>query len=648
MTRPSNAVTAEVAAQMLDHALAAAKIGPVFPITPGQKAPPIHKDWPRVATTDEASVRRMWSDHPNANVGIHTTGLTIVDGDVAKGGAESFKALRQELKLPKTYAVQTPSGGFHAYYGGASRNTVEKLGKGIDTRSDNGYVLAPGSRTAAGEYTIAHDSPIADAPPALIERIGKARERTASTEPVAVATETDVLRAVEYLKTVEPALEGAGGDAHTFAVAARVRDFGLPEADALELMLEHFNPRCQPPWEPEHLQVKVANGYRYAKNQQGSDSTGMFQDLTGGEQPKVEAENPKRAKSEFVLMADIDEREVVSQPWLLRGLIQRGTFVCAYGDPGEGKSVLMLDACHAIAGQRKEWLDTFSVDTNGARVALYVGLEGFGSTKRRTIALRHEYGNAPLALVSGQWDLTTAEGALEFSELVASVINQVGPLAVIVLDTWARLLAAAGADENSATEVGKVIRSLDIVREMTGATIVAIHHSGKDKSAGARGTTALKGAVDTELEIRGGQLCNPKQRDCDEHTPVGFRIVSKMIGMDINGAEVTAPLVRGTPVAGNRRQLTGQAQHALTALSELEGGVAGGVVDYDAWRHAFVSRAWKGDPPTPATVRKAVNRVLDELADLVRRTGVGLQRVVPELPAYVTPAGRPFEEEGQG
>jgi len=79
-------------------------------------------------------------------------------------------------------------------------------------------------------------------------------------DPAAVAAATG------YLQSVRPAIQNNGGDNHTWQTAAEVHDRGVTEATCFELMLKHFNERCEPPWAPEELRDKVANGYRHAKN----------------------------------------------------------------------------------------------------------------------------------------------------------------------------------------------------------------------------------------------------------------------------------------------------------------------------------------------------------------------------------------------
>lgn len=77
-------------------------------------------------------------------------------------------------------------------------------------------------------------------------------------------------KAVRFLTKTDPAIEGDGGDQRTFAVIARLKDFGLSRECALRLTLEHWNPRCEPPWEEEELSVKIENAYSYGASPQGS------------------------------------------------------------------------------------------------------------------------------------------------------------------------------------------------------------------------------------------------------------------------------------------------------------------------------------------------------------------------------------------
>jgi putative DNA primase/helicase len=69
--------------------------------------------------------------------------------------------------------------------------------------------------------------------------------------------EDRVARAEAYVAKMDPAISGKHGHDQTYHVAALLmRDFALPEADALPI-IEEFNKRCQPPWPHEELVRKL-------------------------------------------------------------------------------------------------------------------------------------------------------------------------------------------------------------------------------------------------------------------------------------------------------------------------------------------------------------------------------------------------------
>ena len=82
--------------------------------------------------------------------------LLAVDLDVKDDGVEEFKKYLSEHGRPETLTVKTPTGGYHYYFNYSHedpdsermikdylRNTTKFRGKGIDVRSEGGYVVAP-------------------------------------------------------------------------------------------------------------------------------------------------------------------------------------------------------------------------------------------------------------------------------------------------------------------------------------------------------------------------------------------------------------------------------------------------------------------------------------------------------------------------
>ena len=77
--------------------------------------------------------------------------------------------------------------------------------------------------------------------------------------------------------------------------------------------------------------------------------------------------------------------------------------------------------------------------------------------------------------------------------------DEKGEIALIVVDTLSR--AMAGANENTSEDMSQFIKNCDILRNISNAHLMIVHHTGKDAAKGARGSSALKAALDTEIEL---------------------------------------------------------------------------------------------------------------------------------------------------
>jgi bifunctional DNA primase/polymerase-like protein/primase-like protein len=176
---------------MLRAALKALNMGfHIFPVRAGDKIPhPMAGQWGETATNDPNQVIRFWTQvDPNANIGVacKPSNLLVVDLDRAKkdwalkdtewgyvhaafGPSVDGEDLFDEMKFKlsdddqdpyETHVVQTGSGGVHLYYRWPAswpRISQASPAKGVvDVRGNGGqyggYVLADGSRTAAGPY----------------------------------------------------------------------------------------------------------------------------------------------------------------------------------------------------------------------------------------------------------------------------------------------------------------------------------------------------------------------------------------------------------------------------------------------------------------------------------------------------------------
>jgi hypothetical protein len=150
------------------------------------------------ATTDPG-ILKSWFGYqaPDANLGVVTDKLVVVDKDQRHGGDESLQALEREHgEFPPTWRSLTGGGGEHVIFAcpdGVEINSyaaanIENppLGPGIDIRARGGYIVAPPSLHISGRQYVwsvddhPKDVPLAIAPDWLIERLAASNKTAPS------------------------------------------------------------------------------------------------------------------------------------------------------------------------------------------------------------------------------------------------------------------------------------------------------------------------------------------------------------------------------------------------------------------------------------------------------------------------------------
>ena len=233
-------------------------------------------------------------------------------------------------------------------------------------------------------------------------------------------------------------------------------------------------------------------------------------------------------------------RPVLSSSYLVKGWLGKAQMSVVYGPSNVGKSFFCLDLAFSIAANA-EW--------NGCKVrggtVLYLATEGGNAFRNRVYALKETKGvdRAPLVVRPSPIDLLRAEVDLPaLAELCKEVTQVYGKIEMIVVDTLSR--AMAGGNENGPEDMTRFIGNLDVLRDLTGAHIMVVHHSGKDTAAGARGHSSLRAATDTEIELEVGDTGlrlakTTKQRDMEPKPPLGFTLAVHELGRDEDGDAVT-------------------------------------------------------------------------------------------------------------
>lgn len=219
----------------------------VFPLTPGTKIPVKGTHGCRSATRDLDAVRALWQRWPGANIGIATgraSGVWVLDIDPRHGGAVALAALESEHgALPPTITASTPRGGTHYYWrwpddGPEIRNSVARVGDGIDVLGEGGSVVAPPSvRALGGGYTWrCVGATLADAPGWLVAMTQPTPRRRQNVHMCTIHGDLDMYvatAAASELTELETAPEGTRNHAlnrAAFNIAQLVKADALPEA----------------------------------------------------------------------------------------------------------------------------------------------------------------------------------------------------------------------------------------------------------------------------------------------------------------------------------------------------------------------------------------------------------------------------------
>ncbi len=202
---------------------------------------------------------------PGISIGAHVNLAGLATGFDTLALLAALRSQPDPTKDDSTLRVRTPSGGLHIWYlnpnpqvryrssTGSSSRTA--LAWQIDVRADNGYIVAPTTRTAAGTYrrisTARHPAPLPDW---IAAELARTAHVPAPQPPAAAPTRSRrprrALRAAERL--VQPLLDEVTACATTpegasfteklnraaFTAGGLVQGGHLTEADARTLLEE--------------------------------------------------------------------------------------------------------------------------------------------------------------------------------------------------------------------------------------------------------------------------------------------------------------------------------------------------------------------------------------------------------------------------
>lgn len=483
-----------------------------FPVVSGGKQPALEGDW-RGHASDNDNVIDAWeTDGYDLGLDCEASDLTIIDIDGPQG-EQALQALEIKYgRLPETYEARTPRGGRHLYFTGRAPSSVQKLGPKLDTRGEGGYVVFQGPG-----YTTVRDIDPAPLPEWVRDELAKGKADKLEAGVATLDLPHNIERARRYAADCPPAIEGEGGDSHTYKTAAWIMDLGVSPETCFNLMCEHFNPRCDPPWGEDELLTKVSNASTFRQNDLGAWGVPS---LAEGFAHLGLATATASAGDDPFQVHDEPGQDALREPsWLLPDVIPDDSVVMLYGPPGSYKSFLALDLGMTMASGHAGWGAPARKPVN----VVYVAGEGPRSIARlRRPAWRTLHGidgPLPFGLVTNM-PLAYDDGAKGVDAFIESVKRQDFNPKLVIIDTWARLML--GLNENDAKEAGLGIAALEAIKRSLKCSVLVVHHTGKESGSGPRGSSAIMGGVDSLHEVVPAKgvmavaVHNRRHKDADE------------------------------------------------------------------------------------------------------------------------------------
>lgn len=513
----------------------------VFIVEENGKRPLGGNSWYLRQSTDPQQIAEWFDATPNCNYGVHLGAeYVVIDLDLKPGinGIEEFEAICRENGVEdflfefNTLVVETPSGGYHLYFkvpfAVANKNTFPQ---GIDVRGAVGYVVGAGSRDSRGEWKVLDPSmPIMDCPEFLLTYLKEPGRKDPNQHISLVELDLpeNIEQAMLWLREAKPAMEGDNGDDHTYEIACKLRDFGLSEGGALEVMHESgWNSRCDPPWENDELEKKIENSYEYGQNRPGCASESLqlariiacrpeggygltdekvaemfhppssLELVVDNTRPPVDDDIPVDVPDEedtglstfesneqlWYGIRDFAAIENVRE-YIIKGWLIAHGMTALLAKRGTGKSTIALDlGCHLACDD-----DWWGMPTMKDWCVIYICGEDDEGMILNVRAWAKEHGKLPPndRFMFSKGIITITNEATLTLRLKEMIQWARGRRCLVILDTWQR--ATAGSKSNADDEMETMVKRAEFVAKCLRGPMLACFHPPKDGRMTIRGS----------------------------------------------------------------------------------------------------------------------------------------------------------------
>ena len=562
-------------------ALNYAKSGiPVFPCNPDNKRPMTEHGF-KDATTDCEAIED-WGDWSDSLIGIpmgKASGLFVLDIDV-KGKANGFDSLAtlesQCGALPPTLTVKTPSGGEHRYFVMPETDpplsiSTGKLGAGLDTRGEGGYVIAPPSVNTEGKayQFVDQDIDPVELPQWVIALLEKPKSCVKQVPPLSfnVSDSSPYGKVALNGIVAEMAAASKGQRNDTlnrlaFRVGVLVRKGEIDRSDIRAL-----------------FQAAVSTGLSVEEARRTLNSG--FE--AGLESPATEApvktKTKKKACADEIIIHRAADMPVMPIDWIWPGWLPKGKLTILAGKGGTGKTTLALSIAATIT-TGGNFPDGSTCEPGN--ILVWSGEDA----PEDTLIPRLKASGADLekcyfiegAVVDGEhqpFDPATDIPKLE------NAIEKIGNVALLIIDP---VVNAVQGDMNKANEVRRGLQPLVDFGTRNNCAVLGITHFKKgsagshaaERVIGSQAFGALARMVLVAAQEEGKErrvLARGKSNIAPDHG--GFEYFLRQTAIDTEGDPIdTTYAVWGNPIEGTANEILENVER------EKKGSTLGAAVDF--------------------------------------------------------------------
>jgi len=230
-----------------------------FPV--GANKQPLTPNGYKDATLDLA-VWEQWINKFNPQalaVDCGRSKLVVIDIDVKRvDGFKSLEKLELGIDYKNSFCSMTPTKGMHIFFTNNTnkpiKNSISRLGEGIDVKSNGGYVVLPPSEIATGIY--AKYGLWKGRPANIPDKLLKLLENIEKQESINIQSNTSD-------KTVFK--EGERND-NLFRLACSLWVKNITEETLVNAILMENSKRCEPPLSESEVRTIVKSAMKYSQS----------------------------------------------------------------------------------------------------------------------------------------------------------------------------------------------------------------------------------------------------------------------------------------------------------------------------------------------------------------------------------------------